>query len=231
MLNDATMLWRSMSIERAIDEAVGPLTEQGLATGDGGASDEAIRAAAGRIGRTLPADVQAFYQRVTPVSRRPAPEYGTVAFHQLSAPDLAWLDDPQLREKELWLAPSEGCWLDGWAIARLLVIGYTPFFDLLLWCDGLTARPSGTIVLTDHEADDNPVVLGDSFAQWLGRYAAFGLTEPAIAPANLDEIEAMEPLMSGAFLYDHLRLNPNCAWAKTKMAALADKHPDVRRAM
>jgi hypothetical protein len=66
-------------------------------------------------------------------------------------------------------------------------------------------------VLTDHEGENNPIVLGDSFAQWLGRYFTFGFIEYSIAEGDLDEIEWTEAEL---FLRDHLRLNPHCQWAK-----------------
>jgi hypothetical protein len=129
---------------------------------------------------------------------------------------LRWIEGPELK-KELWTTPYERNRLKGWQSARVLTLGYTPFGDTLLWCEGLDGRPNGTIVVTDHEcsSSENPVVLGDSFAQWLARYRHFGFAEWAIAPCSLDAYR--ESRAAIAFLTDHVRLNPECQWAKEKL--------------
>jgi SMI1 / KNR4 family (SUKH-1) len=208
------MPWRSVTIEEVLDQAAEPLVKRGLATPQRGASEKAIQAADKRLGRPLPDELRAFYRRVTPVPECPAFGLGSVGFQPVEDPDLTWLDDPELREEKLWVVPLGKCWLKGWAKARLLVIGYTEFGDWLLWCEGLSGRPAGTVVLTDHEGEDNPVVLGDAFAQWLGRYFRYGLIEYAIAEGGLDTIE---PAVAEAFLRDHLRLNPRCKWAEKRL--------------
>jgi hypothetical protein len=214
MAIDLSIPWRSLTIEQAIAKIAEPLIERGLATKERGASEAAIIAAEKRLGGPLPVDVRAFYRHVTPVPECPAFGFGSVGFQPISDPDLTWLDDPLLREEILWVLPPGECWLEGWRTARLLVIGYTEFGDWLLWCDGLSNRTPGTIVLTDHEGETNPIVLGDSFAQWLGRYFTYGLIEYSIAEGGLDEIA---PARAATFLNDHLRLNPQCAWAKAKL--------------
>ena len=97
------------------------------------------------------------------------------------------------------------------------MIGYTEFGDWLLRCDGLEGRKSGTVVLTDHGGGVNPIVLGDTLAQWLGRYFAYGFIEYSIAEGGLDDTG---PAATETFLRDHLRLNPHCKWAKQKLRGL-----------
>jgi hypothetical protein len=209
--------WRSMTIEQALDVAVEPLIKRGLATANRGDFERKITAADERLARPLPGDLRTFYRRVAPVSQCPELGGGSVGFQPISDPDLTWLDDRQMRQEKLWVAPSGDCWLAGWETAQLLVIGYTEFGDWLLWCDNLPGRSVGTVVLTDHEGEVNPIVLGDSLGQWLGRYFKFGFVEYAICEGDLDEIE---PAEVEAFLSDHLRLNPVCQWAKKKLAAV-----------
>jgi hypothetical protein len=210
--------WRSLNIEEALDLAAKPLIARGLATKGRGASEKKIRAADKRIGRPLPDELKAFYRRVTPVSQCTSFGFGSVGFQPIEDFDLTWLDDPELRQNKLWVIPSSDCWLDGWETARLLVIGYTEFGDWLLWCDDLAGRPTGTIVLTDHDGSVNPVVLGDSLAQWLGRYSDYGFIEYAVAEGGLDVIE---PHAAEAFLRNHLRLNPLCEWATKKLKSMS----------
>jgi hypothetical protein len=211
MAIDPNISWRFLTIEEAVNNVVQPLIERGLATERRGASEKEIIAAEGRLGRPLPDDLRFFFLHVTPVPESPLLGGGFVGFQPIGDPDLTWLDDPDLREEKLWVCPSADCWLDGWQTARLLVVGYTDFGDWLLWCDGLSNRATGTIVLTDHEGENNPIVLGDSLAQWLGRYSTFGFIEYSIAEGGLEEIEWMAAEL---FLRDHLRLNPQCQWAK-----------------
>ena len=206
--------WRSLTIEKALAQVVEPLIKRGLATKGRGASEKAISAAEKRLGCPLPDDVRAFYRSVTPVPECTEFGGGSVGFQPVGDPDLTWLDDPQLREEKLWVGPSGECWLEGWATARLLVIGYTEFGDWLLWCERLEGRHPGTVVLTDHEGEMSPIVLGDTLAQWLGRYFAYGFIEYAIAEGSLDDTG---PAAAEAFLRDHLRLNPHCKWAKQKL--------------
>jgi hypothetical protein len=211
--------WRNVSIDQVLDRCAGDLIERGLATSRRGFTTSELEAVDRRLGRPMPDELRAFYRRVTPVPHWPDPEYGLIAFQPPDDEGLTWLDDPTLRAEKLWVAPPAGeCWLAGWGDARLLAIGYTPFGDWLLWCDGLQGRPVGTVVLTDHDSDENPIVLGDSLAQWLGRYHTFGLSEYAIAPAGLDDIERNEAFV---FLSDHLRLNPESAWAREKLRKLS----------
>src|SRR5262249_48144502 len=149
-----------------------------------------------RLGRPLPPELAAFYRRVTPVSECPE-EWISVGFQPLNDRDLTWLDNPRLRKKELWVCPPEEgwCWLEGWPTARLLIIGYAPFGDWLLWADELPGRPTGTILLTDHEGgENNPIVLGDSFAEWLGRYATFGFIEYSIVEGGLLDLKPAEAI-------------------------------------
>lgn len=209
--------WRSLTIQEALDKVAEPLILHGLAGEERGFSDADIAKANETLDRPLPAELQAFYRRVTPVWSSPELGGGFVGFQPLTDPDLTWLDDQDVRDEKLWVIPPGECWLRGWQTARLLVIGYTDYGDWLLWCDGLEGRPTGTIVLTDHEGDDNPIVLGDSLAQWLGRYWACGFIEYSIAEGCLDEIgiEAAKE-----FLEDHVRLNPTCKWARDKLALL-----------
>jgi hypothetical protein len=211
MASDPTKIWRSMTIEKALDLVAEPLIGRGLATEDRGYSEKAIKAANKRLGRPLPPELAAFYRRVTPVSKCPE-EWISVGFQPLNG--LTRLDNPQLRKKVLWVCPPEDCWLEGWPTARLLVIGYTPFGDWLLWADELPGRPNGTIILTDHEGEDNPIVVGDSFAQWLGRYATYGYIEYSIVEGGLLDLKPAEAI---PFLRDHLRLNPGCSWAKKRL--------------
>ncbi|MFO0863465.1 MAG: hypothetical protein U0744_02185 [Gemmataceae bacterium] len=142
---------------------------------------------------------------------------GSIGFQPLGDPDLEWLEDSTAREEKLWVGPNEDCWLEGWNEARLLVIGYTEFGDWLLWCEGLSGRRDGTIALTDHEGELNPIVLGDSLAQWLGRYRQYDFIEYAIAEGSLDDVG---PTKAKAFLSDHVRLNPPCKWAKEKLGRI-----------
>jgi hypothetical protein len=203
-----------LTIETAVTQVAEPLVKRGLATKARGASEKAITAAQKRLGRPLPDELRAFYRKVTPVPECTQFGGGSVGFQPVGDPDLMWLDDPQVREEKLWVVPSGECWLKGWTTARLLVIGYTEFGDWLLWCDGLAGRKPGTIVLTDHEGATNPIVLGDSFAQWLGRYFAYAFIEYSIAEGSLD---GTGPAATEAFLRDHLRLNPYCKWAKRRL--------------
>jgi len=217
MTNGLESAWRGVSIEQAVDRCADGLVMRGLATETHGYSAAVLSAADRRLGRPMPAELRAFYSRINPVSECPDPEYGLVGFQPPDDDDLTWLDDPMVRENKLWVMQDEACWIDGWADAKLLIIGYTPFGDILLWADGLTNRPTGTIVLTDHESDDNPIILADSLGEWIARYDAFGLTEFAIAPAGLDDIDQK---MALAFVEDYLRLNPRSEWAKQKLRAL-----------
>jgi hypothetical protein len=165
----------------------------------------------------MPPELRTLYTRVTPVDEYP-PEahYGWIGLlmpHQIS-----WFDNADARADKLWMVGDQGtCWLDGWAQAALLAIGYTPFGDLLLWAEGLRGYPAGTIVVTDHESDETPVVPGDSLGQWLARYHTFDLFEMAIAPAAIDELHRDQAL---AFVTDHLRLNPQSDWGHEKLKRL-----------
>jgi hypothetical protein len=209
--------WRSLTIDEALSNVAKPLVTRGLATKVRGSSEKEIAAAEKRLGEPLPAELRAFYRHVSPVPECTEFGGGSVGFQPIGDSDLTWLDDPGLREDKLWVGPQGDCWLDGWITARLLVIGYTEFGDWLLWSAGLSGRSDGTIVLTDHEGENNPIVLGDSLAQWLGRYWTYGFIEYSIAEGSLDNTG---PARSEAFLRDHLRLNPQCKWAKEKLGAL-----------
>jgi hypothetical protein len=215
MPNDVT--WRSLTIDEALSKTAEPLITRGLATKVRGSSKSEIVSAEKRLGRPLPDDVSVFYERVTPVPECTQFGGGSVGFQPIGDADFTWLDDPIVREEKLWVGPQSDCWLDGWSRARLLVIGYTEFGDWLLWCAGLSGRPDGTIVLTDHEGENNPLVLGDSFAQWLGRYWTYGFIEYSIAEGSLDD---SGPANAAAFVRDHLRLNPQCEWAKQRLRGL-----------
>jgi len=167
--------WRSLSIETAVENVADRLVDRGLAQKKAGVSEAVLRKAEARLGRELPQELRVFYSRVAPVTTCPDDvEGGFVGFQPLEDPDLAWLDDPGLRKEKLW---TMGDTPAGWDCARILLIGYTASGDFLLWCAGLAGRPEGSILLTDHEGEDNPIFLGDSFAQWLGRYAVFDLVE------------------------------------------------------
>jgi hypothetical protein len=206
-----------LTIDEAISKVAEPLVTRGLATKGLGSSEKEIAAAEKRLGCSLPDDVRAFHRHVTPVPECTEFGGGSVGFQPIGDSDLTWLNDLSLREEKLWVGPQGDCWLDGWSTARLLVIGYTEFGDWLLWSSGLSGRPDGTIVLTDHEGENNPIVLGDSLAQWLGRYWTYGFIEYSIAEGSLDETG---PAQAKAFLRDHLRLNPPCRWAKQKLHGL-----------
>jgi hypothetical protein len=212
MSNDPT--WRSLTIDDALSKVAEPLVIRGLATKDRGSSTREILAAEKRLDRPLPKDLRVFYEHVTPVPECTSFGGGSVGFQPIGDADLTWLDDPVVREEKLWVGPRGDCWLDGWGTAHLLVIGYTEFGDWLLWSAGLLGRPDGTIVLTDHEGENNPIVLGDSLGQWLGRYWSYGFIEYSIAEGSLDD---SGPGSTDAFLRDHLRLNPRCGWAKQKL--------------
>jgi len=211
---DATPAWRTVTIEETMQKVAGPLVKRGLATKDRGSSAKAISAAEKRLDRPLPDDMRTFYRHVTPLPECTQFGGGSVGFQPIGDLDLTWLDEPSLREEKLWVGPQGECWLDGWDNAHLLVIGYTEFGDWLLWCGGLAGRPNGTIVLTDHEGADNPIVLGDSLAQWLARYWTYGFIEYSIAEGSVDDVGASK---TKAFLQDHLRLNPHCTWAERKL--------------
>lgn len=214
MRPDPTLSWHSLTIEQAVTQAAEPLVRRGLATRGRGSSEKAITAAETRLGGPLPHELRVFHRHVTPVAECPALGGGSVGFQPIGDPDLTWLDDPDLREEKLWVGPQGKCWLDGWEAARLLVIGYTEFGDWLLWSEGLSNRRAGTIVLTDHGGEMNPIVLGESLAQWLGRYSAYGFIEYSIAEGSLDDTG---PAKTESFLRDHLRLNPYCKWAKRRL--------------
>jgi hypothetical protein len=207
-------LWRYSTLEDSVEEAADALVKGGLATEQRGASESVLTAADARLGRPIPEDLRYFYRRVTPVSSCPFKEFGFVGFRPADDPDLQWIT-PQALKSKLGTTPYEHNWLKGWQAAHVLVFGYTPFGDSLLWCDGLEGRPSGTIVLTDHEGSFNPVVLGDSFSQWLARYRHFGFVEHAVLEAGLDAHQTSRVAL--AFLSDHVRLNPGCRWAAEKL--------------
>jgi hypothetical protein len=194
--------WRSLTIEAAVAQVAEPLIKRGLATKGRAASDKEMDAADKRLGRPLHADMRVFYRHVRPVPECTQFGGGSIGFQPIGDADLTWLDDRELRHEMLWVGPNGECWLKGWTTARLLVIGYTEFGDWLMWCDGLEGRNPGTIVL------------GDTLAQWLGRYFTYGFIEYSIAEGSLDEVE---PAAAQAFLRDHLRLNPHCKWAKQKL--------------
>jgi hypothetical protein len=215
MPNDPT--WRSLTIDEALAKIAEPLITRGLATKGRGASKREIAAAEKRLGRPLPVEVRVFYEHVTPVPECTQFGGGSVGFQPIGDADLNWLDDPIVREEKLWVGPQGDCWLDGWSTARLLVIGYTEFGDWLLWSAGLSGLPDGAIVLTDHEGENNPIVLGDSLAQWLGRYWTYGFIEYSIAEGSLDDVG---PAKTKTFLSDHLRLNSQCGWAKQRLRRL-----------
>jgi hypothetical protein len=217
MDEDIAATWRGVSIEEAVERCAEDLVESGLATNDRGYSPAELEATDERLGRPMPDELRTFYSRVTPVSETLYGDYGLISFQPAQDRDLTWLDDPEKREKYLWLAPPEYCWIEGWAQARFLLIGYTPFGDLLLWCDGLRNHPAGTIVVTDHGDDGNVVILGDSLGEWLARYHAFGFEEHAI---KLGGLEPFHEDVAIAFLTDHLRLNPKSVWAKQQLDAL-----------
>lgn len=217
MEKDVGATWRGVTVEQAVNRCAEALIDRGLATKQRGYSANVLSAVNRRLGRPMPPDLHAFYANVTPVGHFPEPEYGLVCFQPADDLNIKWLDDPTLRDGHLNVGAEEECWLEGWAQSRPLVFGYTPFGDSLLWSEGLKDYPAGTIILTDHESDENPVVLGDSFGEWLARYHAFGLSEFAIAPGSLDEIAKPKAL---AFVADHLRLNPQSQWAKHKLEIL-----------
>jgi hypothetical protein len=211
--------WLSARIDKVLDPLVDRLIERGLAQKRGGISESALKKVDERLGFPLPEELRSFYRRVSPVTKCPPDAlYGFVGFQPAEDPDLRWLDGAEGDEKYTWtLAESLPV---GWQDAHVLVIGYTPFGDCLYWTDGLPGRPSGSILLSDHESDDNPVVLGDSFAQWLARYAAYDLTEYAIVAGGIEDLDQGAAL---AFLEDHLRLNPECSWANERLSRLNAK--------
>jgi hypothetical protein len=213
-VEELTWLWRFSRLEDALDEVPDALVEGGLATEQRGVSEAVLAAVDARLGRPIPDDLRQFYRRVTPVPTCPYKESGFVGFQPADDADLRWIGPHELKS-ELWTTPYEHNWLKGWQSAYVLVFGYTPFGDSLLWCEGLHDRPPGTIVLTDHDGTFNPVVLGESFAQWIARYRYSGLVEYAILEAGLDPDRTTR--FATAFLTDHVRLNPGCRWATEKL--------------
>ena len=113
-----------------------------------------------------------------------------------------------------------------WYDARYLAIGRGIFGDTLAWCENAPGRSTGSIVLVDHEGggparDPNQpqgiIVLADSLADWLSRWMAFDFVEYAYVSG---ELKVLPPQQQRAFLIDHLRLNPNLAWASRRLQAL-----------
>lgn len=206
--------WRGVGITDAVRRCETAMIERGLATSAKGYPSSVLSETDRRLVRPMPPELRELYSRVTPVPQCPEPEYGLVALQPADDPDLMWLDAPEARAARLWVCPASECWLIGWTEARLLLIGYTPFGDVLLWCEGLKDYPAGTIVLTDHDGDDNPIVLGQSLAEWLARYHAFDLVEYSIVPGSIDDLDPQSALW---FLHDHLRLNPHSGWAREEL--------------
>jgi hypothetical protein len=173
---------------------------------------EEIKAAESRLGRALPDDLREFYKRIRPVSECPDPDYGVVGIQPLDDDDLQWLDSQESRARVFDLLGESVDLIPGLDKADILLIGYTPFGDWLLYCENLKGHPDGTIVLTDHDGD-GVIIVGESFRSWLARYSFFEF-EPSIVADALDSwsAEVVVP-----FLEQHLALNPHVDWTKQKL--------------
>lgn len=132
---------------------------------------------------------------------------------ELTDSEWAW-GEPELHGIEDW-DPS-------WAHCRFFGFAQTTDGSRIVYCPNPPDRQAGTILLLDHECANEKrspvndkwstsiVLLADSLAAWLVRWALFGFEEPGKWAEAVSGDE--ESTLYQDFLADHLRLNPGLEW-------------------
>jgi hypothetical protein len=115
-----------------------------------------------------------------------------------------WADNSLVSRRKLTVS---------WRKLKALVIGETAFGDCVLYAISSSSPvPKGAILVTEHDGE-GIIVLAETLAQWIARLVEFNGAEIAVVPGSASDVK-FAGKNSRLYAADHLRLNPNSAWAR-----------------
>jgi|GEM_PF-3546839 len=164
------------------------------------------------LAQSIPTDLQRFYFECYWDGMIPVPpstdddDYAAPVLSIYPPSELRrWGDRNELTDRKYWP--------ELWKPCAFIAFAENCFGDDFLYCLSDGPLGVGTILMTDHEADEQIHVVGECLADWLSRLAAYRGVDYVVVPGDVTSLPSAE---RAAFEQDHRRLNPDSSFFRAK---------------